>query len=224
MSAPGWLTRSLADVPAGDGWLRARERAALADLKTQRRATDWRLGRWAAKAALSAWSGASRREVEISTAAGGAPQALISGEPGRASVSLSHRNGRALVAVAEPRVAIGCDLEVVEPRSAAFLRTWFAPAERASLASAGETASSQLANAIWATKEAAAKARHEGLRLDPGHAVVEIDWEPSSDGEWRPLGVHWEREAITARGWWRQEAGWVFAIVSDPPTHAPAPL
>jgi 4'-phosphopantetheinyl transferase len=224
MATPGWLTRSLADVPAGDGWLSARERATLADLKTQRRRTDWRLGRWTAKAALSAWSGANRFAVEIVPAPGGAPEALIGGEPGRAAVSLSHRDGRALAVVADGQVAVGCDLEVAEPRSEAFLRTWLAPAERASLASVGEPARAALANLIWAAKEAATKARYEGLRLDPGHAVVELDWRPSNDGEWRTLSVRWEREALTARGWWRQEPGWAFAFVSEPPTQAPVSL
>jgi 4'-phosphopantetheinyl transferase len=222
MAAPGWLTRSLADVPAGDEWLSARERSTLADLHPLRRA-DWRLGRWAAKAAVRAWAG-ERVPVEVVASAGGAPEALIAGKRGKAAISLSHRGGRALATVADPELHLGCDLELVEPRSEAFVRTWLAPAERASVSGAAGPWRPQLVNLIWSAKEAAAKARGEGLRLDPGHAVAELEWEPATDGRWRPLGVCWEREQLAVHGWWRQEPGWVFALVSGMPTAAPTPL
>jgi 4'-phosphopantetheinyl transferase len=196
MATPGWLTRSLADVPAADGWLSVRERATLADLHAQRRRADWRLGRWAAKAALCAWCGAGLAEVEIVASAGGAPEAVVSGERAPVALSLSHRDGRALAVVADAGVAIGCDLEVVEPRSEAFLSTWLTPAERAIVKSAGSAGRSQLANLIWTAKEAAAKARAEGLRLDVRQAIVSLEWDRSSHG-------NGGRSACvgTARGW-----------------------
>ena len=224
MAVPGWLTRSLADVPAGGDWLSARERAALAGLRAEKRRADWRLGRWAAKAALAARSGASRCELEIVASHNGAPEAFVDGERAAAALSLSHRNGRALVVVAEVGVAIGCDLEAVEPRSGAFVRTWLAPAERANVLAAGPAGGARLANLLWTAKEAAAKVRGEGLRLDVRQAIVSLEWDQSSHREWRPLGVRWEREAVTARGWWREEPGWVFAFVSDLPTPAPVHL
>jgi hypothetical protein len=54
MTAPGWLTSSLAEVPDGDHWLGARERRALGALTMPKRIADWRLGRWTVKAAASA--------------------------------------------------------------------------------------------------------------------------------------------------------------------------
>jgi 4'-phosphopantetheinyl transferase len=222
MAAPGWLTRSLADVPAGDGWLSARERAALADLFAEKRRTDWRLGRWAAKAALAAWSGADADEFEVVASAGGAPETLVGADAVPAALSLSHRGGRALAVLGDPGVPIGCDLEVVEPRSGAFVRTWLAPAERSRLESGGETTRARDANLIWSAKEAAAKTRREGLRLDVRDAVVE--WEPGNDGEWRRLRVHWGREGTTAHGWWRSEPGWVFTVISERATPAPVRL
>jgi hypothetical protein len=222
MAAPGWLTRSLADVPGGDGWLSGRERSTLADLHPLRRA-DWRLGRWVAKAAVRAWAG-ERVPVEVVASAGGAPEALIAGRRGGAAISLSHRGGRALAAVADPELALGCDLELAEPRSEAFVRTWLAAAERASVSGTPEAWRPQLVNLIWSAKEAAAKARGEGLRLDPRHAVVELEWKPATDGRWRPLRLCWEREQLAVHGWWRQEPGWVFALVSGTPTAAPMPL
>ncbi|MGZ5312530.1 MAG: 4'-phosphopantetheinyl transferase family protein [Solirubrobacterales bacterium] len=224
MPAIGWLTRSLADVPEGDEWLSARERAALAGVRSAKRASDWRLGRWAAKQALAAWSGAALGEMEVLAAEDGAPEALVGGEPAGAALSLSHREGRALAIVADATVAIGCDLEVIEPRSGAFVRTWLAPAERESVLAAGEAGGARLANLLWAAKEAAAKARREGLRLDVGGAVVSLMEDRPGEGEWRPLAVRWEREGVTARGWWREEPGWVYACVSEPAVPAPASL
>ncbi|MGZ5388059.1 MAG: 4'-phosphopantetheinyl transferase family protein, partial [Solirubrobacterales bacterium] len=168
MPAIGWLTRSLADVPEGDDWLGPRERAVLDGLRMEKRRSDWRLGRWAAKEALAAWSGAALSEMEVLAADDGAPEAFVRGERADAALSLSHRRGRALAVVADGGVAIGCDLEVIEPRSGAFVRTWLAPAERESVLAAGEAGGARRANLLWAAKEAAAKARREGLRLDVG--------------------------------------------------------
>jgi 4'-phosphopantetheinyl transferase len=222
MTAPGWLTRSLADVPGGDDWLTPRERATLAELVAEKRRTDWRLGRWTAKAALAAWSGADAGEFEVLASADGAPEALIGAHAAPAALSLSHRSERALAVVGDPAVSIGCDLEVVEPRSGAFVRTWLAPAERSRLESDGEAGRARDANLIWCAKEAAAKTRREGLRLDVRDAVVE--WEPAGDGEWRPLTVRWGREGITTHGWWRSEPGWVFTVISERATPAPVRL
>ena len=224
MAVPGWLTRSLADVPAGDDWLSAGERAALTGLRAEKRRADWRLGRWAAKAALAAWSGTSIGEAEIVASDDGAPEAFVDGEPAGAALSLSHRNGRALAVVADVGVAIGCDLEAIEPRSGSFVRTWLAPAERASVLAAGRAGSARLANLLWTAKEAAAKARGEGLRLDVSQAIVSLEWDTSSHGEWRPLGVRWDREGLTAHGWWREEPSWIFAFVSESADPGACPL
>ena len=72
--------------------------------------------------------------IEILAAADGAPEAWLDGERAPVSVSLSHRGGRALAAVAAAPAVVGCDLELVEPRSGAFVREWLAPAEQALVA------------------------------------------------------------------------------------------
>jgi 4'-phosphopantetheinyl transferase len=182
------------------------------------------VGRWAAKAALCAWTGAAAAEVQILASSGGGPRAFLGSEPAPAALSLSHRGGRALAMVADSGESIGCDLEVVEPRSGAFERTWLTTAERAQVELAGEAGRARTANLIWAAKEAAAKARHEGLRLDVRAAAVELEEEPSGDGEWKPLRVRWDCEAIAIGGWWREEPGWVFAFVSGRATRPPTPL
>ena len=125
--ALGWLTASAADVPADDGWLGPDERRVLSALRLEKRRADWRLGRWAAKHAVAAASGADHRRIEVLAAADGAPHAWLDGTRLELSLSLSHRAGRALAVVAAAPAIVGCDLELVEPRSGAFVREWLAP-------------------------------------------------------------------------------------------------
>lgn len=217
-----WLTRSLGDVPAGEAWLGPSERAALARLRIEKRRADWRLGRYAAKAAIGAFLGVEPRRVEVVAAAGGAPVAYLDGVRAELELSLSHRAGRALVVLASPGKPLGCDLELVEPRSAAFVEQWLAPAEQVLVRSAREGEQAWLANLIWSAKEAAAKARGEGLRLDVGHAEVAL-CEPAGDtGDWRPLRVDWGSDCDD--GWFLREPGWVMTVVGGEGSTAPRAL
>jgi 4'-phosphopantetheinyl transferase len=219
-----WLTRSLADVPSSLGWLGAGERRALSELRLPRRRGDWLLGRWAAKAAVAARTGVPPERVEVLAAPDGAPEALVDGTPCAVALSLSHRAGRALAVVGDPHTALGCDLELVEPRSRAFVAEWLAPEEQALVAAAAPAHGPRLANLLWSAKEAAAKARREGLRLAVRDAVAAPGrLPPRPDGEWRPLSVRWDRERLVARGWWREEPGWVLCVVAEPPVARPGP-
>ena len=80
-----------------------------------------------------------------------------------------------------------------------------------------------VANLVWTAKEAAAKVRREGLRLDVRRAVIDLgEMENAVDG-WRPLAVRWDRRPPTA-GWWRAEPGWVMTVAAEPAIGAPVPL
>jgi 4'-phosphopantetheinyl transferase len=220
MTAPGWLTSSAADVPRGDAWLSTRERAVLAGLRLAKRRDDWRLGRWTAKAAVAAWLGVGAERVEVLAAADGAPDAWLDGAPAPVSLSLSHRAGRALAAVTDLPAAIGCDLEIVEHRSGPFVREWLTASEQAALNPLGGAARDVAANLMWAGKEAAAKVRREGLRLDVRRADVDLG-APGSG--WRPLTVHWSDAQATA-GWWCAADGWVMTIAGSPAPPLPSRL
>lgn len=220
--APAWLPQCSADVPPGDDWLSARERAVLAGLHVEKRREDWRLGRWTAKAAVSRQLGAPPERVEILAAADGAPEAWLDGIAAPVSVSLSHRAGRAVAAVAPTPAVVGCDLELIEPRSPAFVDEWLAPAEQAQLATLAAPGRDRLANLLWCAREAAAKVRREGLRLDVRRATVEL--EPGGDGEWRPFSVGWGADAPATQGWWRSEPGWVLTIAGAPAPRRPRRL
>ncbi|MGZ4288667.1 MAG: 4'-phosphopantetheinyl transferase family protein [Solirubrobacteraceae bacterium] len=209
-----WLTRTLAEVPAGEQWLGPSERAALSRLRIEKRRADWRLGRYAAKAAVGAFLGVQPGRIEVVTVRGGAPIAQLDGVRAKVELSLSHRAGRALAALASPGTPVGCDLELVEPRSAAFVEQWLAPAERALVRCARTGEQAWLANLIWSAKEAAAKARGEGLRLDVRCAEVTLGEPAGGAGAWRPLRVDWgEGLSQRAHGWFRREPGWVMTVV-----------
>jgi 4'-phosphopantetheinyl transferase len=212
--APAWLTQCSADVPAGDGWLGPRERAALAGLHVEKRREDWRLGRWTAKAAVARHLGVTAARVEILAAADGAPEAWLDGTAAPVSVSLSHRAGRAVAAVDAAPAVVGCDLELVEPRSPAFVREWLTPREQALIAQQEGHERDRLANLFWSAREAAAKVRRQGLRLDVRRAEVALG--AAGDGEWRPFSVRWGDDAPATAGWVRADSGWVLTIAGEP--------
>jgi 4'-phosphopantetheinyl transferase len=220
MANVGWLTRSLADVPGDDRWLTRRERDVLGSLRFPKRRADWRLGRWTAKAAVSTWLGVPAAGVAIVAATDGAPAAWVDDAPAPVVLSLSHRAGRGLAAVADAGCGVGCDLELVEPRSDAFVGDWLAP-EELSLAAFGDPDErARLVNLLWTAKEAAAKVRREGLRLDVRGAVTRLDGTLARSPGWHPMAVDWRSDGLSTRGWWRTEPGWVMAIAAEP---GPAP-
>ena len=83
--------------------------------------------------------------------------------PAGVEVSLTDRAGWAVCLVwTEPR-PVGCDLELAEPRSRAFVRDFFTEAERRAVAGAGRAAGPrEVANLIWSAKESALKVLQTG--------------------------------------------------------------
>lgn len=220
-----WLTRSLADVPLGDAWLGPAEHAALARLRIDKRRNDWRLGRFAAKAAAAAFLGVDPRRVEIVAAPSGAPVAQLDGARAAVELSLSHRAGRALAVIASPGPPVGCDLELVEPRSDAFLDQWLAPSEQERVARAPARERPLVANLIWSAKEAAAKARGEGLRLPVHDAEVSFCEPAAGVGHWGSLRVDWgDGPSPGDDGWFLREPGWVLTVVGGAAGGPPQPL
>jgi 4'-phosphopantetheinyl transferase len=224
MDGLGWLSQRLADVPRGQDWLSERERQVLETLRLERRRADWRLGRWTAKRALGARLTMPPSRLEVLAAADGAPEAWLDGERLPVSISISHRGGRSLAVVADAPATAGCDLELIEPRSEAFIREWLAASEQRLVGDCAGDGRALLANAIWTAKEAAAKVRREGLRLDVRDAAVTLAHTPSEAGGWRRLRVDWDGGATTAAGWWRTEPGWVMAVAGEPACAPPRRL
>ncbi len=206
-----WLEQRLADVPSDDDWLSEREKQKVAALRFAKRRADWRLGRWAAKQAVAPKLGARELKlIEIIAGANGAPAVFLRGVMMNLAVSISHRAGSGACAVGEKGV-VGCDLEVVEQRSDAFIRDYFTAEEKLALSYSEEQ--TRMAAVIWSAKESALKALGEGLRMDTRSVVVTqvVDGRPA----WGPLRVKCDTGEVF-EGWWREEDGLVRTMVSEP--------
>jgi 4'-phosphopantetheinyl transferase len=186
-----WLEQTEADLPNGgtgvppvdghaqDGpatrpeseWLGAKERVQLSAMRFAKRRADWQLGRWTAKHALAAClclpdDHLVLAKIELRSASSGAPEVFFANKPAPATISLSHREGIAVCAVALQSGALGCDLEMIEARSDAFLADYFTIEEQELVAQTPEDDRSRLLALLWSAKESALKALHAGLRLD----------------------------------------------------------
>ncbi|MFZ0801582.1 MAG: hypothetical protein WAN70_05405, partial [Terriglobales bacterium] len=136
-----WLEQTEADVPAENDWLSPSEAVRLEGLRFAKRRTDWRLGRWTAKRALSVCLDLPAhpqvyKKIEIRPAPSGAPEVVLANQPAGLTISLSHRDGRAACAVMMSGADIGCDLEKVELHSDAFVGDYFTSEEQALVARA----------------------------------------------------------------------------------------
>jgi 4'-phosphopantetheinyl transferase len=227
-----WLEQSEGDVPAPPtgsteaNWLSASERVRLATLRFPKRRTDWLLGRWTAKRAVAERLKLSRNlqdlaDVEIRAAADGAPEVFLAGQSAPVAISLSHREGFAVCAVAPEGTAVGCDLELIEPRDEVFVADYFSAEER-DLVDLEKIppARSRLVTLIWSAKESALKALRAGLRLDTRCVVVVPG---DGTGLWHPLQVRHDNDRVF-NGWWQASNDMVRTVLTDPPVLAPIAL
>lgn len=207
-------------MPPNEAWLTAEERATLATLRVPKRRDDWRLGRWTARAALSAaWPAAGAWSVRPRE--DGSPEALLDGRPRPVSLSISHSAGVAMAAVAPADVALGCDVERVEERSHALVEQFFTEVERAAIDALPPRRRALAVTLVWSAKESALKALRVGLREDT--RAVAVTWRDGVDpGAWAELSVRADHRAM--RGAWRVEGDMVLTLVADPWERAPLRL
>lgn len=234
-----WLEQTEPDVPATNQWLCANEISCLSAMRIPKRRADWRLGRWTAKQAVAACLNLPADfpafgNIEIRAATSGAPEVFLYNQPADIAISLSHRAGTALCTVAPVGATFGCDLELIEPRSDAFVADYFTVDEKAIIHRTSDEERALLLALLWSGKESALKALRVGLRLDTKCMCVSPidDWPQTSaecstilseatnpDG-WRPLQVRYSAGQVFG-GWWRLQNGLVRTVVSNPPLPAP---
>lgn len=223
-----WFEQHEVDMPAEpehNGWLGASERVHLAGLRFPKRRADWLLGRWTAKRAVARCLSlpchlSALVDLEIRAAADGAPEAFLAGEPAPVTISLSHRAGLAVCSVARAAAALGCDVELIEPRIATFASNYFAPEEQDRVAQAPPLEQPRLLTLIWSAKESAMKALRAGLRLDTRSVIVSTE---DGQGVWHPLHVR-QLGGRLFTGWWQTQDRMVRTLVADPPALPPMPL
>ena len=220
-----WLEQTEADVPPDNTWLSAAEAILLTGMRFAKRRTDWRLGRWTAKRAIASFwnlpaSPMTLAEIKILPSRTGAPEVLLSTSPAAVSISISHRAGEAMCAIAQSGVALGCDLEKIEPRSEAFVADYFVSEEQALVARARIEERFQLLALLWSGKESALKTLRTGLRLDTRSVVVAPMESSFSVNGWSPLEVRC-REGQVFHGWWQCGETLLRTLVADQPPPPP---
>jgi 4'-phosphopantetheinyl transferase len=223
-----WLSQGMADVPADDAWLSPREAAGVARMRFPKRRSEFRLGRWTAKKALALYLGRGHspeelRGIEVDRAPDGAPAPLVDGSPADAYVTMTDRADQAVCLVGPPGPALGCDLELVEPRSDAFVADFLTPAEQRLVATAGGGDARDLtANLVWCGKESALKVLRTGLRRDTRSVEVSLPGGPTVDG-WSPMSVRAVEGAVFP-GWWQRFNAFVLTVAATEPFAPPRPL
>lgn len=210
-----WLEQRQKDIPETNDWLAARELSVLNSLLFLKRRNDWRLGRWTAKCAYARM----RRirvipnvlaQIEIHAADSGAPQLLFLARPAPVTISISHRSESAICAITASNTPLGCDLEQIEPHTAAFIEDYFTLAEQEFVNRSPIQDHPLLTTLLWSAKESTLKALQLGLRADT--RSVQIQLSRFEINGWASL-----RAQISAKdafqGWWREENGMIRTIV-----------
>jgi len=245
-----WLQKTEADVPPDNGWLCTNEVLRLRHMRFAKRRADWRLGRLTAKCAVAAYLGRPigadfLSDIEVRPALSGAPEVFLAGQPATVAISLSHSSGKAMAAIGPSGIALGCDLETVEPRSDAFLADYFTSEEQYLVACAPVPDRPALVALLWSAKESALKALHEGLRLDTrsvlvnnvgrdrnsAYAVQSSRKQPAqalhptyrecSQDKWCALELLYTTQGRTFHGWWQTAGNCVRTLVTDLPLLPP---
>jgi len=145
--------------------------------------------------------------------------------------------------VAISSLKMGCDLEMIEPRSDAFVADYFTLEEQELVAHASATERDRLLALLWSGKESALKALREGLRLDTRSVIVipcGLSFDPNRwsqlrvrytggrraggrDTGDRSTGDHYLGDQIF-NGWWQHADNIVRTVVAAPPPHSPVRL
>jgi 4'-phosphopantetheinyl transferase len=219
-----WLARGVDQVPADARWLSAAESERAAMMRFAKRRSEFLAARFAAKHAIA---GAlelrvdglgSLAAIEVRHRPTGAPAAYVDGAPAPVSMSLTDRADWAVCVVSrQPGLALGCDLELVEPRSAGFVRDYLTPAEQATVRAADDP--DLTANLLWSAKESALKVLETGLRRDT--RTVEVSLGNVDGDHWLPLSVR-PVEGGEFPGWWRRFGDFLLSVVGSGPNDPPA--
>lgn len=208
-----WLSAGVDHVPELDGWVDAELARRLTAMRYEKRHSESRLARWTAKSAVAlhlGWEPSEQtlRSIVIRNAPDGAPEVDAGVET--IALAMTDRSDWAVCMVADGNFRIGCDLEVVEPRSEAFVDDYFTPSEVAMVTTSNDR--DLFANLIWSAKESALKVMRTGLRRDT--RSVEVTLEPPRDDGWQPLVVV-STSGRRFPGWWLRLGDFVLTCAAE---------
>lgn len=228
-----WLARGEPHLPSSTLWLTPYEARRAASMRFTKRRTEYLVRRLTAKHAVLATLGWAVEESTLARVAvpnrlTGAPYVEVDGEPLGLDVSLTDRAGWGVCLVGSDLGAVGCDVEIAEPRSPGFVRDFLTAAEQHVIAQAGAPEQQHLlANLYWSAKESALKVLRTGLRRDTRSVEVVLD-EPDEarSGHWSSLHVvsRHDGDERVLPGWWTREGVWLLTVCYAEPGPSPTPL
>lgn len=226
-----WMARGEHEIPSTGDWLTGREATFASGLRYTKRRTEYLLRRWVCKQAVAAAVGLpadlpSLARVEVGNRPGGAPYVYVDGAPPGLDVSITDRAGWAVCVVGGDLSRVGCDLEIVEPRSQGFVSDFLTAAEQAYVSSLAAHDRDAAANLIWSAKESALKVLHTGLRRDTRTVEVVVAHPGSGDSDptgWARLEVR-TSEGPVFPGWWRRDGVFLVTVASREPLEPPTAL
>jgi 4'-phosphopantetheinyl transferase len=218
-----WLSGGLDAVPEGTAWLSPLEVERLSRMRYTKRSSEFLVSRATAKRAIAHAVGlppedpGALRRIEVRHKPTGAPAAFLDGRPAKLALSSTDRADRAVCVVSEATgVAVGCDLELVEARSAGFVASYLTDLEQRVVAAAADP--EVTANLLWSAKESALKVLETGLRRDT--RTVEVHLGAPAVAGWSPLAVH-PVEGGVLPGWWRRAGAFLLSVVASGPIGIP---
>ncbi len=228
------MARGEHEIPLTHHWLTDGEAGRLAGMRFTKRRSEYLLRRWVCKHAVAVAAGLpidvpSLARIEVANRPSGAPYVQVDGAPLAMDVSITDRAGWAVCLVGEDLTRVGCDLEIVEPRSSAFVVDFLTANEQAYVASRPSTDRDAAANLIWSAKESALKVLRTGLRRDTRSVEVAVGAPPASpppdDPEpgWARLEVR-TAEGGLLPGWWRRDGTFLVTVASEQPIAQPMVL
>jgi 4'-phosphopantetheinyl transferase len=220
-----WFARGEHEVPSSTDWLTAAESARAAAMPFTKRRTEFLLRRWVGKKAVAHVAGLpddlpALARVEVTHLPTGAPTVLVDGAEVGLDVSLSDRAGWAVCVVGAGLGRLGCDLELVEPRSPAFVADFLTTHEQDYVAAQGWADDGLAANLIWSAKESGLKVLQTGLRRDTRSVEVVVQESDDPTG-WAGLEVR-TSEGLSLPGWWRRAGSFLVTVAAGAPLPAPS--
>ncbi len=233
-SGAQWMARGEWELPRADDWLTPQEVAVAAGMRFTKRRSEYLLRRWVCKQAVASAGGlpvdlVSLAHIEVRNHPTGAPFVHAPGAPPGLEVALTDRAGWAVCMVGTALGRLGCDLELVEPRSKGFVVDFLTPFERDWVASLPAADRDAAANLVWSAKESALKVLQTGLRRDTRSVEVRIATTATGTvGEGLPAG--WcslevrLREGGVLPGWWRRDGRFLLTVAAERPLRPPTAM
>jgi len=232
LGEPVWHSAGEHELPPDPAWLAPCERQLAATLRFTKRRNDYLLGRFVGKTAVARALGlgeelASLERIEVRNQRTGpergAPEVYVEGAPAPVEISITDRAGWGICTLGPPGLRVGCDLELVEARSDAFVADYLTAFEQEFVAAGqGEESRRVRANVVWSAKESVLKVLRTGLRRDTRSVEIRISDGPDSHG-WRPLNAN-SVEGRAFAGWWRREGAFLLTVAFEGPTSPPRAL